>query len=214
MNHASDPRSGLRSLIPASYRWQRHLALVTAFIAGGGWLAWSRLDALSAGEWATLPGMLLAINLGEYLSHRFSMHVRRFPLAVYRRHVVEHHAFFTHERMGMDGWDDLAWVLFPPWAMPLLVAGMLPYCGLLWLVGRANLAWLLFLAGVVYYGLYEVTHAITHLPDDHPLGRTRAVRAFTRHHRVHHDPARMRRWNFNFAVPLSDAIFGTRWRGD
>src|SRR5262245_283478 len=152
----ADPRIELRSLIPAGYRWQRHVALVAAFVAGGLWLTWSQLGPLSMGEWAALAGMLLAINLGEYLSHRWRMHVRRFPHAVYHRHVVEHHAFFTHERMGMDGWDDLAWVLFPPWAMPLLVASVVPYMALLWASGSAELAWLLLLAVVAYYGLYEL----------------------------------------------------------
>ena len=108
--------------------------------------------------------------------------------------------------------DDLAWVLFPPWALPLLVLGVLPYFVLLWALASPDLAWMLLLAVVAYYGLYEVTHALTHLPEEHPIARLPAVPAFARHHRVHHDPARMREWNFNFALPVFDELFGTRWR--
>jgi len=208
--YTAAPRERLRASLPAGYSWPRHVALVGAFVAGGVALAWSQLGALTSREWAALAVMLLAINLGEYVSHRWRMHVRRFPIAVYHRHVAEHHAFFTHDRMGMDAWRDLAWVLFPPWALPLLMASIAPWLALVWLAGGRTLAWLLFLATVAYYGVYEVTHALTHLPDRHPLARSRMARAFTRHHRVHHDPALMRHWNFNFAIPLFDVVFRTR----
>ena len=71
-------------------------------------------------------------------------------------------------------------------------------------------AWLFVLVVIAYYALYEVLHALAHLPADAPLARVRAVRALTHHHRVHHDPALMRSWNFNFAIPLFDVVFGTR----
>jgi len=209
-----DVRARLRAAVPAGYRWWRHTALVAAFAAAGAWVAGSRLVAPAAGEWALLGGMLLAINAGEYVSHRWQMHVRRFPLAVYRRHVDEHHVFFSHERMGIDAWADLHWVLFPPWALPLLVAGVLPFFAALWLLAGPNVAWLLLLAVFVYYGLYEIAHVMTHLPDEHALGRHPIVGAVARHHRIHHDPARMRRWNFNFAIPVCDRLFGTAWRAE
>ena len=90
---------------------------------------------------------------------------------------------------------------------------MLPIFLLLYAVLPANLAWLFLLAVVVYYGVYEVLHALAHIPDDHPVAGWRPVRALTHHHRVHHDPALMRRYNFNFAIPIFDALFGTTYRG-
>jgi hypothetical protein len=155
--------------------------------------------------------IFLAIVLGEYAAHRWSMHRPRFPRAVYHRHVVEHHAFFTHVHMAMDDWTDLRWVLFPPWALPLLVVTILPFFAVLWWLATPRLAWLFVLAVIAYYGVYEVTHALAHLRvGDGPLGR--AVAAITRHHRVHHDPVLMHRWNFNFVLPLGDALWGTTWR--
>lgn len=204
-------RAALRATTPPSYRWWRHAGLIAAFTLAGLGIALWGLDDPGPGEWLAFAGMLLFTNFGEYAAHRWNLHVRSFPRAVHHRHVVEHHGFFTHEHMAVDAWDDLRWVLFPPWALPLLVATVLPLALGMALLLPPNYPWLLGLAVITYYGLYEVLHALAHLPDDHPLAGAAAVRALTRHHRTHHDPALMRRWNFNFAIPLFDRLFGTRY---
>jgi sterol desaturase/sphingolipid hydroxylase (fatty acid hydroxylase superfamily) len=191
------------------YRWWRHVELVAAFTAGGLWLAAAGLDRFGVREWLVLGVMLVAINLGEYAAHRWQLHVRRFPRAVHHRHVVEHHCFFTAERMAVDTADDVRWVLFPPWALPLLVVSVLPFFLALGFAASAEAAWLLLLAVLAYYGVYEVLHTLAHLPASHALAGLGPVQALTRHHRLHHDPALMRRWNFNFAVPIGDWLFGT-----
>jgi sterol desaturase/sphingolipid hydroxylase (fatty acid hydroxylase superfamily) len=204
-------RARLRNDTPARYRWQRHVALVAAFTAAGLAVPLAATWPLRGGDGVALAVLLVAIVLGEYASHRWSMHRPRFPRAVHHRHVVEHHAFFTHDRMAMDDLTDLRWVLFPPWALPLLVVAVLPFFAGLWALVLPRTAWLLLLAVIAYYGVYEITHALAHLRvHDDPLGR--AVAALTRHHRVHHDPQLMRRWNFNFVVPLGDWLWGTTWR--
>jgi sterol desaturase/sphingolipid hydroxylase (fatty acid hydroxylase superfamily) len=101
--------------------------------------------------------------------------------------------------------------LFPPWALPLLVAAVVPLALSIGLAAGSRAAWLFVLVVISYYALYEVLHALAHLPDDAPLARVAAVRALTHHHRVHHDPALMQRWNFNFAIPLFDVLFRTRY---
>ncbi|MGH7823005.1 MAG: fatty acid hydroxylase family protein, partial [Candidatus Binatia bacterium] len=133
---------------------------------------------------------------------------------VYHRHVVEHHAFFTYDDMAVDSWRDIRWVLFPPWALPLMLATVAPIFALIWAVAPPNYPWLFLLAVVTYYGIYEFFHALAHLPADNPLAGNRLVRAVTHHHRVHHDPALMKRWNFNFAIPIFDWLFGTLYRGE
>lgn len=206
-------RQALRATTPPAYRWWRHASLIAAFTGAGMAIALWRLDEPGPGDWLAFAGLLLFTNFGEYAAHRWNLHVRTFPRAVYHRHVVEHHGFFTREHMAIDAWDDLRWVLFPPWALPLLVATVVPLAaGLAWLL-PANYPWLLVLAVITYYGLYEILHALAHLPDDHALAGTAPVRALTTHHRLHHDPALMRHWNFNFAVPIFDVLFGTRHTG-
>jgi hypothetical protein len=205
-------RSRLRGCTPACYRWQRHVALIAVFTAVGLATPLVMTWPLRAADGGALAGMVLAIVLGEHASHRRSMHRPRFPRAVYQRHVVEHHAFFTHVHMSMDDWADLRWVLFPPWALPLLVVTVLPFFAALWWLATPRIAWLLLLAVIAYYGVYEITHALAHVRvGDGPIGRV--IGGVTRHHRVHHDPTLMRDWNFNFVLPLGDWLWRTTWRG-
>lgn len=208
-----EARAALRAGAPADYRWSRHVALVTIFTLVGVWLAATQLAPLGAGDWLALGASLLAINLGEYAAHRWHLHVPRFPRAVYHRHVVEHHHFFTAVHMAVDDVEDVRWVLFPPWALPLLVVTILPYFLILRLTVSAQVGWLFVLTVIAYYGAYEVLHTLAHVPPTHPLGGLGPVRAVTRHHRIHHDPALMRGWNFNFVVPLGDWLFRTVHRG-
>lgn len=208
-----EARAALRAGAPADYRWWRHVALIAAFTAAGLGLAASRLDGFGLADVLGLGAIFVVINLGEYAAHRWHLHVPRFPRAVHHRHVVEHHRFFTATHMAVDGADDIRWVLFPYWALPLLVVSVLPYVVALRLAVSPHAGWLFVLGVVGYYGLYEVLHALAHLPSSHALAGVGAVRALARHHRIHHDPALMRRWNFNFAVPLGDRLFGTLHRG-
>jgi len=206
-------RARFRSTNPPGYRANRHVALIALFVAAGAVATLPRALPLVASDLAWAAGFLVVLVLGEYASHRWAMHVDVFPHAVHHRHVVEHHGFFTMEDMACADREDLRWVLFPPWALPLLVVTVTPTAALLARLVSARLAWLFLFEVVVYYAVYEVVHALAHLPADHPWAGRPLVRAATRHHRVHHDPARMDRWNFNFVLPLGDAVFGTTWRG-
>lgn len=207
-------RAELQAKTPESYRVWKHAGLIAAFTIGLGTLAVSRLGPLGIGDVLFFGGVLLFTNFGEWALHRTTLHHRVWPEAVYRRHVVEHHAFFTYETMAVDGPRDLHWVLFPPWALPMLTATSLPFFLVLAVLAPPNWPWLFLLAVVAYYGVYEVFHALAHLPDDTPLAGNPIVRAITYHHRVHHDPRLMSRWNFNFAIPVFDWLFGTLYRGE
>src|SRR5690606_20540873 len=125
-------RARLRATTQARYHWAAHVALIAAFAAGGIAVALAALGPLRGSDLVALALILLWIVLAEYAAHRWSLHRKSFPRAVYHRHVHEHHVFFTAERMWIDRLDDLRWVLFPPWALPLLVATILPFAALLW----------------------------------------------------------------------------------
>lgn len=187
--------------------------MIVGFVLLGLGVCRVRLGPLTRHDVGWIVFDLLFINLGEYLAHRWPLHRPMFPRAVYDRHVREHHAFFTWEQMAVDAWAEIRWVLFPPWALPLLVVTIIPLAAGLGVLGGARSAWLFVMMVIAYYGLYEVLHALAHLPNDAPLARARWVRAVTHHHRVHHDPRLMRHWNFNFAIPLFDRVFGTIYRG-
>ena len=206
-------RDQLRATTPTTYRWTRHVAMIAAFAAAGIAICLRALGGLHVSDAGFLAISFLLTNLGEYVAHRWPLHRPMFPRAVYERHVREHHAFFTYETMAVDAWPEIRWVLFPPWALPLLVATVVPLALLVGAIAGARDAWLFVLVVIAYYALYVVLHALAHLPADAPLARVRAVRALTHHHRVHHDLALMRRWNFNFAIPLFDVLLRTRYAG-
>lgn len=203
-------RAALQAAIPRWYSGWAHAALIAAGCVLGSVLCARQLVAVTPGDWAFFIGALVFANLGEYWIHRGPLHRPRFPRAAYERHM-DHHAFFTDDTMGVDRMRDLRWVLFPPWAFPAIVLANAPLVLVLRAVAPANVAWLFLLAVVVYYTVYEFLHTLAHLPASWPLARSPIVRSVTHHHRVHHDPRRMARWNFNFALPLFDALFGTRW---
>lgn len=202
-------RRQLRASTPASYRWWAHVGLVAAFTITGIVLARVQIEHAGTAEGLFLLATLVFLNFGEYATHRWNMHVLRLPHVVHYRHVVEHHGFFSDREMGIESLDDLRWVLFPPWALPLLVVSVAPFAWLLWCIAPAGWAWLFLLAVLLYYGAYEILHAMAHLPEGHPIGGRPWVRALTRHHRIHHATTLMDRYNFNFVVPLFDAVFGT-----
>ena len=205
-------RAELQATNPQSYRFWKHAAVIAGFTTAGVVLALSQLDHVRPLEWLFFAAMLVFTNFGEWAVHRTTLHHPIFPRAVYHRHVVQHHAFFTYESMALDSWRDARWVLFPPWALPLLVATVLPIYFLIRAVAPPNFSWLFLLAVVTYYGTYEVFHTLAHLPPTNPLAGSRFVRALTGHHRIHHDPRLMSRWNFNFAIPIFDWLFGTLYR--
>lgn len=206
-------REALRATTPPEYRWPVHVGTIFGFTLVGLAVCRVSLGTLSGEDGAWIAACLLATNLGEYLAHRWPLHRPMFPRAVYERHVREHHAFFTWDRMAVDAWPEIRWVLFPPWALPLLVVTIIPLALIVGTLTGERPAWLFVLVVIAYYGLYEILHALAHLPAGAPLARARVVRALTHHHRVHHDLRLMQRWNFNFAIPLGDLLFGTIHRG-
>jgi hypothetical protein len=204
-------RAELRATTPPWYRWWLHAALIAAFSTTMFACALRQLEAPGPVDAGVFAAMLLFANLGEFAIHRRSLHVRHFPYAPYERHKA-HHAFFTYDDMAVDELRDMRWVMFPPWALPMMLAAALPFFALLRWTAPPNVAWLFLAAISLYYGIYEVFHSLAHLPAGHPLAGLAFVRAVTHHHRVHHDPRLMRRYNFNFALPLFDWLFGTLYR--
>lgn len=172
------------------------------------------LSGVRAPTWldlAIVPVAFLVANAGEYVGHKGPMHFPRRGLgAVYKRHTLQHHRFFTHEAMAYESARDVKMVLFP-WPLILFFFGgmALPLSLGVWALLGTNAARLFFATIVAYFLLYEALHFSYHLGPDTWLGRTRLVRVLRHHHTVHHDPARMTRTNFNISFPICDAVFGT-----
>lgn len=205
-------RARLRASAASGYRWYTHVAMIAVFVFFGIAAVLTALAPLTWSDAGLLLAELLLLNLGEYAIHRWVLHRRVFPRMLYQRHVIEHHAFFPYEQMGMEARDDIRWVLFPWWALPLLVVATVPAALLISSLVSARAGGLFPLAVMLYYGVYELIHTLAHLPPDGLWSRHRWVGALTYHHRVHHDLALMRGYNFNFIVPIFDWLFGTTYR--
>ncbi len=205
-------RASLQQQIPPWYRWELHLIFIIAFCAIGIAGCLARLQGVRLSQWFFFVAALAFSNLGEYWLHRGPLHRPGIIQGAYERHIA-HHAFFTYDAMGVDEMRDLRWVLFPVWAFPAILLTITPLVLALWTWTTPNLACLFLLAVLVYYTAYEFFHTMAHLPEEHWLAGRHIVRSLTHHHRVHHDPRLMRRYNFNFAVPLFDGLFGTMYQG-
>ena len=197
--------------ISPRYKGWLHLATMTAICVTAITVALSMIGSLRWLELLIVPGAWLLANLVEYGVHRGPMHHLSGGLGrLYRRHTSQHHRFFSRELMAVDSPRDFHVTLFPAW-MSLFFVGLIGAPMALatsWLLGRDPA--LLFYAAIVFYYLaYEWTHLCAHMPEDSLLGRLPPIRFARAHHGLHHDPAKMRRANFNFAVPLGDWLFGT-----
>lgn len=213
-HHEPACRARLRATTPLDYRWQRHVGLIAAFVLAGFVVTWEQLAPLGLTDWLWFVVFSVFLNFGEYATHRWSLHRRVFPKILYHRHVVEHHGFFTFDAMEISGIEDIRWVLFPWWALPLLLVTTLPMAWLLAAVASAQVAWIFLMAVTVYYGIYEILHTLAHLPDRYGWAAHPRIRALTYHHRVHHEPRLMHHYNFNFVVAPFDYLFGTTYQGD
>lgn len=200
--------------IPPGYSGWGHFAFT--FGLGSLALAWAivQISQPSALEWSAVPLTFLYANLSEYWGHRSAMH-RRLPGLglVYRRHAGQHHRFFTDQAMPLASSRDFRVVLFPPvLALFFFVAFALPAWWLLAWLGTDNTAWLFVATAIAYFLNYELFHLAYHAPEGHWVTRVPGFARLQRLHRIHHDPSRMRRCNFNITWPIGDLLFGTLHR--
>jgi hypothetical protein len=198
-------------VIGPSYHGWRHLALLTAICVTAIVAALGLMDSIRWIDAAIVPVTWVLANLIEYAAHRGPMHHLSLGFGrLYKRHTSQHHRFFSREMMSVDSPRDFHVTLFPTWMSLFFVVLIgVPMALLVQLLFGRDLALLSYAAMVFYYLFYEWTHLCAHMPEHSLLGRLPTIRHARSHHGLHHDPAKMRRANFNFAVPLGDWLFGT-----
>ncbi len=201
--------------ISAHYSGPLHLATTIGISLLAAVLCASMLDSVAPLEWLTIPLTFLYANVSEYLGHRGPMHRKsRFLSAVFVRHSLEHHAFFTDEAPAFDTSQDYKAVLFPPVLIVFFLACFAaPVGAVLYFAVSPNVCFLFVLTAVLYFLNYELLHFAYHANPQSPIGRLPLVRHLRKHHLEHHNPALMSRYNFNITYPICDWLFGTRYRG-
>jgi hypothetical protein len=197
-------------IIPSRYHGWRHLATITGICVAAIAIALARMDSITWRELLIVPTAWIFSNLAEYAVHRGPMHHLTALERLYKRHTSQHHRFFSREMMAVDSTRDFHVTLFPPW-LSLFFVGLIgvPMAMVVYLLFGHDVALLFYAAVVFYYMFYEWVHLGAHLPTTSLLARAPLIRFARVHHGLHHDPGKMRRANFNFAIPLGDWLFGT-----
>jgi hypothetical protein len=206
-------RASILEQIPARYSPALHLALPTALglsvLAG----ALVRMQPLRPIELLTVPLTLFAGFGFEWRAHKDILH-RRIPglSVLYERHEKSHHVIYTDHELAMRSPREMWLILMPPYAILLVFLVLVAPLALTVerLVGT-NVAMLMTATSMMFFLSYEWMHLAYHLPATHPVGRLGVVAKLREHHRRHHEPRLMKRWNFNVTLPLFDWIHRTTW---
>ena len=201
-----------REQIPRAYRGELHALFLTAVPGAAIAYVVSRLAHPRWTDFLVLLPLLLLGSLVVWTVHKFPLHRPMGPLrAIYKIHSLQHHRFFTDQVTEYESPRDFAIVFFP-WFTPVTVVLLqMPafYFGAKALGASENLALIASLINPIYYLLYELFHFSSHVPASSLLLRVPFLRAMREHHRIHHDPLLMARYNFNVVLPICDWVFGT-----
>lgn len=201
--------------VPDSYSGPLHLATTVSVSLAVALFCALRLESVTFAEWLTVPLTFLYANLSEYLGHKGPMHNKtKYLAAVFERHALLHHSFFTDEAPSFDSSKDFKAVLFPPILLVFFIGAFaMPVGALLYILVSPNVCYLFVLTAVLYFLNYELLHFAYHADPDSRIGRLPLVKRLRRHHLVHHDRRLMNRYNFNITYPICDRLFGTLYRG-
>ena len=206
-------RDEFRHQIPEDYHGVRHgltaLGIGALAILICGWFLTLPLGWL---ELAVVPATILGWNLVEWIVHLKVLHRPRknkIARALYVRHTLTHHQFFTHEAWELEGVRDLAIVFFPVFALPATLILSSPFAVMAWLVISANAALLLLMSVAFMYILFEVMHLGAHAPENWVVRHFPLLNTMRRHHVAHHDQRLMMEKNMNFTFPFMDWLMGT-----
>ena len=209
-------RDELRPQLPRWYRGWPHFVFTNLLLGGITLALLLRVHAPRALDLLAIPAAFLASNLVEYIAHRYPLHRPLGPFRyIYKAHGIRHHRFFTGdtpEHMTTDRPFDFAVVLFGPQSQLAMLGGVgFP---LTWLTGRLaghDAAMLFGATATAYFLVYEWLHLLYHLPSSHPLTRLPGLARLQNHHRLHHEPRLMSKWNFNITFPIFDHVLGTNF---
>lgn len=218
-HEASDATAGRRAsivaTIPKGYSPTLHV-LIPALLGGltfAAALYRLRLETIRPIDWLTVPVTLLGSFGFEWRAHKDILH-RRLPLLgmIYDRHELCHHVIFTYDDMAMRNRREAWLILMPPYAVVLVFfALVLPIAiGVEATLGTSP-AMLLVATSMLFFLSYEWLHLAYHLPPEHPISKLSIIARLREHHRRHHEPRLMKRYNFNVTVPLFDWLHRTVW---
>ena len=201
-----------RERINGWYNGYLHVAMIYA-IGGLSMLYYAaHLDNIRWWEWLIVPIVFLASNFFEWWLHTEIMHRPQRAAgarAIYQRHTLQHHQFFTNTEMRFADQRDWRVTFFPPYAMIVFIMMSIPGVLVLsWLVSP-NVGWLFISTTTAMYLIYEFMHFCCHVEENAFVANMPFVNTLRRHHFAHHDQSIMMERNMNLTFPIADWFFGT-----
>ena len=129
--------------------------------------------------------------------------------AIYTRHTLNHHQFFTEKDMRFASPGDWRVTFFPPYALVVFTIMSVPPALVVGLSISGNAGWLLISTTIGMYLIYEFMHFCCHVEEGSFVKYCPLVNTLRRHHTAHHSHSIMMEKNMNLTFPISDWLFGT-----
>ena len=205
-------RREYRSRIVGWYNGYFHVAVIYALGALAMAFYVQHIHQVLWWEWLSIPIFVLGCNIFEWFVHRYVMHrpinIRGLK-AVYTRHTLNHHQFFTDHEFRFRDHKDWRVTVFPPFALVTFIMMSTPAALILgWLIS-ANVGWLLMCTTTGMYLVYEFMHFCCHVSENAFVRNCPFVNTLRRHHVAHHNTRLMMETNMNLTFPIADWLFGT-----
>ena len=205
-------RAEYRSRVVGFYDGYLHVAIICAMGAVALYIYLQHISAPSWLELTAVPLTFLLTNIFEWAVHKYIMH-RPMPLkglrAVYERHTLAHHQFFTDDEMRFRDHKDWRVTVLPPTVLVVFTLMSIPAALVLGNLLSPNVGWLFMATTTAMYLIYELMHFCCHVDDNWFVKNCPLVNTLRRHHTAHHNARLMMETNMNLTFPIADWLFGT-----
>ena len=205
-------RAEYRRRIDGWYNGFLHVAVIYTIGIMAYIIFITHISAVTWWEWLTIPVVFLICNVFEWFLHAQVMHrpqKNRALRAIYTRHTLMHHQFFTDSEMRFAGQQDWRVTFFPPYALVVFILMSIPGALFLGWFISPNVGWLLMCTTTGMYLVYEFMHFCCHVEENWFVRNCPFVDTIRRHHTAHHDQSIMMERNMNLTFPIADWMFGT-----
>ncbi len=205
-------RATYRERIVGWYNGWLHVCVIYAIGAAAMTIYIQSMVDVRWYEWLIVPVAFLAANFFEWFLHAAIMHrpqKNRALRAIYMRHTMMHHQFFTDQEMRFAGQHDWRVTFFPPFALVTFICLSVPVALVAGWVFTANVGWLVITTTTAMYLIYEFMHFCCHVDENRFVRHMPFVNTIRRHHAAHHSQSLMMERNMNLTFPIMDWLFGT-----
>ena len=205
-------RETYRERVAGWYNGWLHVFIIYVIGFTALYIYLANLRDLRAWELLIVPVTFLGANFFEWWIHRYVMHrpsqVKAFR-AIYNRHTLMHHQFFTDSEMRFADHHDWRVTFFPPYALATFTLMSIPLAIAAGAIISPNVGWLLIATTTSMYLIYEFMHFCCHVDENWFVRHMPTVNTIRRHHAAHHDQSIMMERNMNLTFPIMDWLFGT-----